>query len=394
MTDGRRGAGTILAVAIVVLAALAGVLLGALTKATLWLYEVVIDAVWEWLPGQLGIDGRDIGFLVAVLGIGGLLVGLGQRVLGYHPPPLEETIARVRGGDGIDPRSLPKVLANTIASLGAGAPLGPEAGLISVVGGVFFWLQGRMRATTTRARNLLLGTSEVERATPWRYAPAIVTGVALIVTFRALPGGMDLSYVPAEPRDLDLGMLVLVIVGGLAGGVIGRATSEVEDRVRALRLFDRAPIVVAVAGGLAVAILALPSPLVLFSGSHQMPALFDGSAEPAELLYVAGAKWLALIIVLATGWKGGTIFPLMFIAGAVAVSITELAGLEPTVVYAAVVGGAVAGSMRSIAIAIVVALLVVPASLLLALAGGAAAGVSVARLTSRIHGATVAERAA
>jgi hypothetical protein len=97
------------------------------------------------------------------------------------------------------------------------------------------------------------------------------------------------------------------------------------------------------------------------------------------LLYAGIAKLLALLVVIAAGWKGGTIFPLMFIAGALAVGVGDLLGLDPVVLYAAAIGGAVAGALKSMALGLIISLLVVPVSLVPLIVVGAAAGVIVLR---------------
>ena len=102
-----------------------------------------------------------------------------------------------------------------------------------------------------------------------------------------------------------------------------------------------------------------------------------------QLLYGGAAKLVAMLVVIAAGWKGGTVFPLMFIAGALAVGAADVLGLQAVVLYAAAIAGAVAGALRSVALGVVVALLVVPASLTLVLLAGAASAAVVLRASAR-----------
>jgi H+/Cl- antiporter ClcA len=370
----RAGAMRLL-VRVVVTAVGVGAALGALTKAVLELFRRVIDLLWVWLPDQLGVEPTNVAFTAAVLAIGGVLVGLGQRYLGYHPKPLEEVVEDVRRGDGIDHRTIPRTLANSIAALGFGGPLGPEAALVAVLGGVFYWTKQNLEQLAMAAYQVLRGAPAPDDDTRWRYAPAVVAGITLVMVFRALPGGVDLTFVPrpADPATPDL--LIPALVAGLVGGGIGVLTDRVEAMARARRLFDRAPVPVALAGGLAVAALATPSHLVLFSGTDSMPALFDGSTSDATIAYAAGAKWVALMLVFATGWKGGPVFPLMFIAGASAVAGGHALGIEPVALYAGGIAGAATGVLGSLAFGALAALLVVPPGLfVLVLAGAAGAG--------------------
>ena len=114
-----------------------------------------------------------------------------------------------------------------------------------------------------------------------------------------------------------------------------------------------------------------------------MAVIFDRGTDRAELLYAGGAKLLAVLVVVATGWKGGTIFPLMFLAGALAEGVADATGLDPSVAYAAAIAGAVAGHLRSLPLGAFMALLVVPTSLLLAILVGAAGGVTALRAVPR-----------
>lgn len=362
-------------VRVVLLAVSIGALLGALTKATIALFQGLIHILWSWLPEQLGVQASGVAYMAAVLGIGGLLVGAGQKYLGYHPPPLEKAVDDVQHGKGIDHQTIPRTLLNSIAALGFGAPLGPEAALVSIVGGVFYWAKERMEELALAAYRILRGSADGDVSTHWRYAPAVVAGIVLFLVFRALPGGIDLTFVPRYGDPGSPGALVPALLAGVVGGVFGLVSDRVEGRMRALRLFSRAPVALALVGGLAVAALAAPSDLVLFSGTENMAVLFDGSASDATLVYAAAAKWFAIMIVFAAGWKGGPVFPLMFMSGALAVAAGNALGVEPVILYAGGIAGAAAGALGSMAFGALAALLVVPPSLfVLILAGAAGAG--------------------
>jgi H+/Cl- antiporter ClcA len=217
----------------------------------------------------------------------------------------------------------------------------------------------------------------------------VVAVVVLVIVFRALPGGVDLTFVPRSVDPGSPSALAQALLAGAVGGVLGLISSQVEARMRDLRLYDRAPVLVALAGGLVVAVLATPSFLVLFSGTEDMRLLFDGSQSPAALTYGAAAKWLAMMVVFATGWKGGPVFPLIFVAGALAVAASAGVGVVPVILYAGGIAGAATGALRSMAAGALVTLLVVPASLFtLILTGAAGAGV-VPFAVSRVSGDTV-----
>lgn len=289
---------------------------------------------------------------------------------------------------GVDYRTIPQTMANSVASLGFGGPVGPEASLVAVVGGIYYWANERMERFALVAYRTLTGRSDSDDSAAWRYAPSIVAVISAVLVFRAIPGGIDLSFVPAYSSPGRGKALVIALGVGAIAGLAGMGTAAVGGRVRSMRLFDRAPVLLGISGGLIVAAFAVRSSLVLFSGAEQMEFLFDGSVSNAELWYSAGAKWIALMAVFALGWKGGPIFPLMYISGAIGVAAGESLGLgeDGLILYAAAIAGAVSGHLESVVFGVLVTLLVVPASMLvLLIAAGAGAGL-VMRLAKRRSG--------
>jgi H+/Cl- antiporter ClcA len=370
--------GSVAAARSVAIGVLMGVVVAVITKAVISLYAAVIHVVFSWVPDTLDVDGSGAPYLFVALGVGGLLVGLGQKFLGYHPEPLDKVMDDITEGKGVDYRSIPRTIANSVAALGFGGPVGPEASLVAVIGGLYYWMNERMERFALLAYRTLMGRSDGDDSAAWRYAPSVVAVITTVLVFRAIPGGTDLSFVPEYESPGRGRALAIALVVGAVAGLVGIATSAVESRARGLRLFDRAPVVFGVVGGLIVAALAVQSSLVLFSGAEQMESLFDGSVSNAELWYSAGAKWVALMAVLALGWKGGPIFPLMYICGAVGIAAGASLGIgeEGLILYAAAIAGAVSGHLKNVVFGVLVALLVVPASMLvLLIVAGAGAGI-------------------
>lgn len=382
MTDTTKNMGraTWLAIRALVLAIAVGAVLAVVTKGLFQLFLWIIDALWVRLPSQLGVDPQGVWFVVILLGLGGLLVGLGNRFLGYHPRALEDVTEDLKRDLPIPHKSIPASLANSVASLGFGGPLGPEAMLVSVVGGLYYWADARMRGLARSAFAALTGREERDAGMPWQYAPTLVAAMSVIVVFRALPGGIDLSFVPVPDDPAAINAILLAAAAGLVAGAVGVLTSRLHGWVRSLGLFSKSPEFVGIAGGLMVAVLALGSYEVLFSGAEEVKALFDGSLDDAGMAYAGAAKWLGLSIVLAAGWKGGPIFPLMFTMGALGVAAGNSFGVESVILYAGAVAGVVTGALGSIALGVIVALLVVPPALLVPLIVGAATAGLVLRL--------------
>jgi H+/Cl- antiporter ClcA len=99
-------------------------------------------------------------------------------------------------------------------------------------------------------------------------------------------------------------------------------------------------------------LLATTSPLVLFSGHHQMQSLLDGEVSGSlGLIALAVARLVALLACLATGWFGGEIFPAAMVGMAAAMGVGMLVGTDASVVLgvAGMVGAGVAVLRRPVA---------------------------------------------
>jgi H+/Cl- antiporter ClcA len=91
-------------------------------------------------------------------------------------------------------------------------------------------------------------------------------------------------------------------------------------------------------------------PLTLFSGEEQTVALIEQAAEIGfwMLIVLALGKLLATSLLLATGWKGGYIFPIMFAGVALGMAGHLLFPDTPTAVtVAATLAGALVAALRA-----------------------------------------------
>jgi H+/Cl- antiporter ClcA len=105
-------------------------------------------------------------------------------------------------------------------------------------------------------------------------------------------------------------------------------------------------VLVLVSGGLAVGLLAqlatafgVPATDVLFSGQESIPALVSEPSVVALIVLVV-AKAIAYMFTLASGFRGGAIFPALFLGVGLAAFPVHWFGLSST---AAIAIGAAAG---------------------------------------------------
>ncbi|MBK8050802.1 MAG: chloride channel protein [Anaerolineales bacterium] len=106
----------------------------------------------------------------------------------------------------------------------------------------------------------------------------------------------------------------------------------------------------ALIGGLALGIIGALLPLTLFSGEAQSSQLLANAAEigVVMLIVLAVVKLFATSLLLATGWKGGYIFPLMFACIALGLAVNLLFPAIPlAVAVASTMAGALVAALRA-----------------------------------------------
>jgi H+/Cl- antiporter ClcA len=132
---------------------------------------------------------------------------------------------------------------------------------------------------------------------------------------------------------------VLALVNQIARGLGMAGPARLGTGPRGITIF-------LVSVGLAVGSLALIAQAlgvnprdVLFSGQSSIPNLVSLTSVSALVILLL-AKALAYIVSLASGFRGGPIFPALFLGIGVAAFAVELGGLNPTLAIAV---GAAAG---------------------------------------------------
>jgi H+/Cl- antiporter ClcA len=368
--------------ALVAVSVVLGAVVAAVAAGYVWLYHEGIHLVWETLPHELGVDPYSWWLVIAVPTLGGVAVGIVLLVVPGRGGP--SPVAGHAIGGSTDPRIAPAAAIATIVSLVAGASLGPEAALVTLASAIGGLVAMRLSLADPPARVLSgAGTAGVLGAifgTPLAGAmlmlelltlsgallyavliPGLVAAVVGIEVFEELLGEPFLSYQLPPVGDLrarDLGYAALLGVGGAIVGRLFmtalRATHRRVDR----HTLER-PVLLASAGGLVVGLLALGGDhLTLFSGESSLQTLIDdrGDLGIAALAYVLVAKLAATVVSMTTGFRGGQIFPVMFLGAAFGVLVAELTGDVPD--GAAIACGMVAATVAVMRVPIAAILIV------------------------------------
>jgi H+/Cl- antiporter ClcA len=328
--------------------------------------------LWDDLPDALGYSSPPW-FLVIGLPVVGALVVVAARTLlpgdGGHRP-LE--------GIGGKPTPLaygPGVALAAIGSLSFGAVLGPEAPLIalgSVVGltaTLFVKLGPRESAGLSAAGSFSaisalfggpivggvlmlestvgLGAAAIPALLPGFVAAAV--GYLIFVGFGSW-GGLDAQAItvpglPAYEGTHLLDLIVAVAIGVVAALLVyavrrlGTGVAEKGEQRPGVPML-------LLAGGLAVGLLAqladwlgADSQDVLFSGQTSVPVVVAEDSTKIVLVLLA-AKGLAYAVSLGSGFRGGPVFPAVFLGVGLATLTVIWFDVSPTL---AVAVGAAAG---------------------------------------------------
>nr|WP_300998952.1 chloride channel protein [Methanoculleus sp.] len=204
-----------------------------------------------------------------------------------------------------------------------------------------------------------------------------LAGFAIYLQITKTAGGA-LYPLPPLGELLPLYLLYAAILGlaGAAAGVLF---------IRAFRLFSRlmAPIagrhlVRGLAGGVGLGVAGTIFPLVLFSGQNEFKTVLEtgATAGAAVLLLLVAAKILASTWCMATIFKGGPIFPLIFAGGTLGLAVSLLVpAIPPAVAVPAVMAGMIVCVLKMPAAVIpIVALVFLQWEILIVVAIAAVAG--------------------
>ena len=329
---------------------------------------------WLWidLPDALG-ESSPPWYLVIGLPVVGAAVVLFARLWlpgdGGHDPLEGISVAPTPFAHA------PGIALAGLATLSFGAVLGPEAPVVALGGAVALLLTSFARLNEQQRRLLSLAGSFA--AISALFGGPLVGGVLLMESAvglgaQAIPallpgfvaaavgylvfvglgdwGGLEAPglVVPALPAYDGTYIVDLLLAVGV-GVVTTLAIIPLKQRAARLEELGNARLgmpAFLLAGGLAVGLLAFAADLlgadaedVLFSGQTSIPALLAETSTYAVVVLLL-AKGIAYAVSLACGFRGGAIFPAIFLGIGIATFPVIWFDMSPTV---AVAMGAAAG---------------------------------------------------
>jgi H+/Cl- antiporter ClcA len=370
-------------VRLLVLAALLGLPISAASYGFLALVDWLQEAIFTDLPKTLGFDSVPVWWPLPLLAFAGLLVALAIRYLpgtGGHSPA-----DGFQASGPLPPAQLPGVLLAALATLAFGAVLGPEAPLILMGSGLgVLAVRLAARDAPPRAAAVMAATGSFAAISSLLGSPLI--GAFLLLEASGLGGPMLVLVLLPGLLAAGLGTLIflgldsitglgtfsLAIPGlppfdhltgadfgyalafGLVAPFLGRGVTLLAVAVRS-RVQPHMVLLMPVLG-LLIAGLAIgfgeathkPQSEVLFSGQTALGGLISNASDwsVGALLLLVACKGVAYALSLSS-FRGGPVFPAMFIGAAAGIAASHLPGLE--VIPAAAMGiGAMCTVMLSL----------------------------------------------
>ncbi len=379
-------------VVVLVFAAVIGVIVSFLSWAYLELIHQIQITAYTDVPKRLGFDTLPWWWPLPVLVLAACVVAFAVVHLpgaGGHVP------AEGLKAGGNEPRYAPGVALAALATLALGLVLGPEAPLIAIGGGIAMFAVKRAKKDAPPQLVMVLGAAGSFAAIAVIFGSPIPAAILIIeatglggatlplilfpgliaagvgsLVFLGMANWTGLStqaysLVPLQLTPLthitweEIGWTLLL---GIAGALVAAPVRQFGLRVSSLVL--RRPSVVIPVAGLVVAAVAVAFnqitgkafDLVLFSGQEQLPGLVHNAAT-----YTLG---VLLMILLCKGFawgvsmgafRGGPVFPALFLGAAGGIAASHLPGLPATPAIAVGMGVMIAAVVKLPLSAVVIA---------------------------------------
>ena len=369
--------------------------------------------IWHALPTALGEASPPWYLVVFLPVVGAAIVAIARLTL-----PGDGGRSPLAGmSHGATPvRYVPGIVVAALGTLGFGLVLGPEAPVMAVGSAVGLGITSIVRSDAREQG--ILSMAGIFSAISTLFGGPLVAGVMLteggislgaVLIPVLLPGfvaaavgylvflgvgpytgapapGLQVPDLPAYVGTSVPDLIIAIVVGVVTAALIV-AINGAAKRVAALqdgRQGDRGVGLVAalLLGGLAVGALAQLATVfgvapddVLFSGQASIPALVSESSLIALVVLVI-AKAAAYVVSLATGFRGGPIFPAVFLGVGVAAFAVELFGTSPTFAIAIGCAAGMAAQTRLVVTSMLFAALLVGSGGFDAIAGAVFATVA------------------
>lgn len=307
--------------------------------------SVLQNLLWQRLPGTLGIAQDSPLWIIGVLTLTGIAVGLVIRFSQGHagPDPACEPLI----GAPVPPSALPGLIVALILGLAGGVSLGPEHPIMTVNIALAVAIGARLLPRVNRMEWTILasaGTIGALFGTPvaaalifsqtlngssevplWDrlFAPLMAAAAGALTTGIFFHPHFSLPiahYGQMQMTDILSGAIVAAIA--IAAGMVAVWCLP---RLHAMMHQMKNPVLVLGIGGFILGILGvIGGPVSLFKGLDEMQQMVANQAfSTSDYFLLAVIKLAALVVAAASGFRGGRIFPAVFVGVALGLMLHE-----------------------------------------------------------------------
>ena len=307
--------------------------------------SVLQNLLWQRLPGTLGIAQDSPLWIIAILTLTGIAVGLVIRFSQGHagPDPACEPLI----GAPVPPSALPGLIVALILGLAGGVSLGPEHPIMTVNIALAVAIGARLLPRVNRMEWTILasaGTIGALFGTPvaaalifsqtlngssevplWDrlFAPLMAAAAGALTTGLFFHPHFSLPiahYGQMQMTDILSGAIVAAIA--IAAGMVAVWCLP---RLHAMMHQMKNPVLVLGIGGFILGILGvMGGPVSLFKGLDEMQQMVANQAfSTSDYFLLAVIKLAALVVAAASGFRGGRIFPAVFVGVALGLMLHE-----------------------------------------------------------------------
>ncbi|MFG2498466.1 ion channel protein [Streptomyces sp. NPDC048441] len=316
--------------------------------------ERMQDLLWDTLPDAVGVSGTSAGWIIAVLTVAGFVVGLVVWRVPGHAGPDPATLGLV--DPPLPVRVLPGLALTVIVALAGGVSLGPENPITAINIALAYalgmkamprtpasdWVAlaaagtiGALFGTPVAAALILSETVTSPGPDPrplWDrlFAPLVAAGAGALTTVLIAHPTFQIDVPAYEGPSWGDVLSAMVISTGAAAVGLG-AVYAFPYLHRVFRQLGH-PVLMLTVGGLVLGALgALGGHLTLFKGLDEMKELTAHAADhdAGNLLLLALVKLLALCVAASCGFRGGRIFPAVFVGVALGMFAHALVDAVP-----------------------------------------------------------------
>ncbi|HDX4033940.1 TPA: ion channel protein [Citrobacter youngae] len=371
-------------------ALLIGVASSLVLIAVMKVASVLQQFLWERLPISIGIAQDSPFWIITMLTLTGVMVGLIIRYSHGHagPDPACEPLI----GMPVSTSALPGLLAALIIGLAGGVSLGPEHPIMTVnialavaIGSRMFpriakldWTIlasagtiGALFGTPVAAALVFSQTLNSSNDVPlWDrlFAPLMAAAAGSLTTSLFFHPHFSLPiahYTQMHLVDIFSGAVVSAIA--IAAGMVA-----VWCLPRLHHLIHRLkhPVLILGVGGFILGILGvIGGPLTLFKGLDEMQQMaFSQTLGASDYFMLAVIKLAALVVAAASGFRGGRIFPAVFVGVALGLMLhAHVEAVPAAITVSCAILGLVLVVTRDAWLSLFMAAVVVPDTTLLPL---------------------------